>query len=61
MKVELDDNSGTTITICAVALIIAMISMYGCHQRESTIRAGYAAGLQDMPTPGTTTTHLGKP
>jgi len=60
MKIETDENTSIATTICVVVLAIAAVTMHGCAQIESTKRAAYQAGLEEIQMEGTISTRLGK-
>lgn len=61
MSIQLNEEAAWTITLVSVAFLICIGSMHGCHQTESTRRAAYAAGLEEIQLEGTPSTRLGTP
>lgn len=49
MKIEMDDNTGITVTICMIATIILLGSLGGCYMSEKTNQEAIKAGLVQKP------------
>lgn len=60
MKIELDDNTSIMTTLCVLILAVTAMVMHGCHQTESTTRAAYEAGLEQVQLEGSPHTRLGR-
>lgn len=52
MKLELDDNAGTTICICVLALLLAATSIAGCSITEGTKRRAFDGGYSQIQDAG---------
>ena len=61
MKIEICENTSIVTAIFLIASAITILATHGCSESEATIRAAYAAGLEEIQLDGSTATLLGKP
>ncbi len=61
MSIQLNEEAAWTIGLVSVAFLICIGEMHGCHQVESTKRAAYNAGLEEVQLEGSVSVRLGTP
>lgn len=56
MKIEMDDNSSITTTICVIVIVAGLLAISGCHMTEETNRLAIKSGLvqKQQQVPSTT-------
>jgi hypothetical protein len=61
MKIEMDEQTSWTVSICLIALILATAALGGCNLCEKTKQDAIKAGLVEKPNIGSDGTHWDKP